>query len=439
METPNVTQFVQWFRSSTPYINAFRDKTFVIYFGGEVIADKQFPDLVHDLVLLHSLGVNLVLVHGARPQIESCLKQNKTNIQYVNNLRITDDKALNCVIAAASRVRVEIEALLCTGLTNTPTQGANLRVISGNFVTSQPLGVRDGVDYQHTGEVRKINVDAINAQLAQRNMIVLSPFGYSPTGEIFNIHAEDLAYHVASSLQAEKLIFLIDAKGITDSRNRLVREITTQDASALLQTKHKMHASTTHCLENAIRACDAGVKRCHLVNRHTDGNLLIELFTRDGCGSLLSANEFENLRTATIADIGGILELIQPLEMEGMLLRRSRDYLETVIEHFRVMERDGMVTACAALFPYMDKNMGELACMAVHPAYQSAGRGQAILTAIEKSAKQLGINELFVLTTRTAHWFVQRGFKNGDIDVLPIKKRSLYNYQRNSKIFIKTL
>ena len=439
MDTSDVTQFVQWFRSSTPYINAFRDKTFVIYFGGEVIADRQFPELVHDLVLLHSLGVNLVLVHGARPQIETCLKQNKSEVKYINGLRITNDKALDCVISAAGRVRVEIEALLSTGLSNTPTQGARLRVVSGNFVTAQPVGIHDGIDYQHTGDVRKVNTGSINKQLAERNMILLSPLGYSPTGEIFNIHAEDLAYHVASELQAEKLIFLIDAKGITDSRNRLVREITTGDATTLLATKHKMKDSTVHCLENAIRACDAGVNRCHLVNRHTDGNLLIELFTRDGCGSLLSANKFENLRIATIADIGGILELIHPLEQQGMLVRRSRDYLETVIDHFRVMERDGMITACAALFPYMDKHMAELACLAVHPDYQSTGRGQEMLSAIENSARQLGISELFVLTTRASHWFAERGFNNGSIDKLPIKKRSLYNYQRNAKIFIKAI
>jgi len=439
MESADLTKFVSWFRSSTPYINAFRNKTFVIYCGGEVISDKQFPALVHDLVLLHSLGIKLVLVHGARPQIEKLLKQENAAINYVNDIRVTNSKALSCVVQASSRIRVEIEALLSTGLANTPTQGAKLRVISGNFINAQPVGIREGIDYQHTGEVRKVHVDEISSQLTHNNLVLLSPLGYSSTGEIFNIQAEDLACDVARQLKADKLIYLIDNKGVTDSRNRLIREITVTQAHELLSSKHKMDRTTLHCLKNAIQACEDGVNRCHLLDRHIDGNVLIELFSRDGCGSLLSASEFENLRAATIGDIGGIVELLQPLEEQGIVVKRSRDYLETVIEHFRVMERDGMITACAALFPYIENGMAEVACLAVQEDYQTSGRGQAMLSALEKSAIQLGIQQLFVLSTRTTQWFAERGFKLSKLEKLPVKKRSLYNYKRNSKIYIKTL
>jgi len=429
--------FVDWFRQSTPYINEFRNKTFVIAFGGELLTDTQFTPLVHDIMLLHSLGVKLVLVHGARPQIESRLKKLGGEIDVVNGLRITNDLALDCVIDAASRVRVEIEALLSMGLANSLTAGKSVHISSGNFVTAKPLGIRDGIDYQHTGEVRKISTETIKAMLAHGNLVLIPPLGYSPTGEVFNLNAKDLAAELACQLDADKLIYFINDKGVTNSKNQLIRELTSTDAQQLLTKKTKMSAGTIRCIQNAIAAINKNIPRCHLIDRHIDGGLLTELFTRDGCGSLISTNNFEVLRQANIDDITSLIDLIQPLEVEGLLVKRSRESLEMEVSSFTVIERDGMIIGCAALFPFIKEKTGELSCFAVHPDYQNSGRGDILFKAIQTHAKQLGLNDLFVLTTRTSQWFKERGFKQIDIKHLPIQRRLLYNYQRNSKMFVK--
>ncbi len=436
---PDSKTFVRWFRDSAPYINAFRGRTFVIAFGGEMLADAQFSTLVHDLALLNSLGVKLVLVHGSRPQIEARLKKQNARLHYVNGLRITDDAALLCVKEAAGCVRQDIEAQLSMGLTNSPMAGACIRVVSGNFITAQPLGVRDGVDYQHTGEVRRVDTAALQNLLDAGAIALLSPIGYSPTGEIFNLSAEDVATRVAARLKADKLIYLVDGKGVTDNRHRLMRELTLTDAEKLLQGKHKLNHAIQHCLQAAVHACEQGVARAHLIDRNIDGALLLELFTRDGSGSLLMADPFEDTRQATLEDIGGIIELIEPLEAEDILVRRSREKLEMEIEHFTVVERDGAIIACAALYPYIKEKISELACLAVHPDYRTRGRGKSLLSYIEKQSRQLGITRLFALSTRTSHWFREHGFKPSTLDKLPVKRRALYNYQRKAKVCIKDI
>lgn len=439
MAKQHMPDFVRWFRNSSPYINAFRNRTFVVAFGGEMLADAQFATLVHDLALLNSLGVRLVLVHGTRPQIEQCLQQRNADFLYVHGLRVTDDTALECVKQAAGSVRVDIEALLSMGLTNSPMAGARIRVVSGNFVTAQPLGVRHGVDYCHTGEVRRIDSQAIHRHLDEGALVLLSPVGYSPTGEVFNLSAHDVATATAIQIQADKLIHLVDGKGITDNRNRLLRELTLQQAESLLAGKHKLNEDAANSLASAINACRQDVPRVHILSRQIDGALLLELFSRDGCGSLVMQDQFEDTRQAQLSDIGGILELIAPLEKEDVLVRRSRERLEMEIDHFTVVERDGMIVACAALYPFIEEKISELACLAVHPDYRNHGRGDALLKYIERQSRQLGIQRLFVLTTRTAHWFRERGFKSGSLDKLPVKRRELYNYQRNSKVFIKDI
>ena len=432
-------EFVHSFRNSAGYINAFRGHTFVIAFGGEMLADEQFAPLVHDIALLNSLGIKLVLVHGARPQIESRLKERKFSSEYANDLRITDDNALVCVKEACSSVRADIEALLSIGLTNSPVSCSRISVISGNFVTAQPYGVRDGVDYMHTGEVRKIEHNAINQALENNSIVLLSPIGYSSTGEIFNLSVEDVATAAAIELNADKLIYLVDAKGVTNKKKSLIRELTMDDAIDLLENNTKLEAPIQRCLASAIKACKNEIERTHILNRNIEGALLLELFTRDGCGTLITSESFEDMRPATIEDLAALIELISPLEDEDILVKRSREKLEMELEHFTVVERDGMIIACAALYPYLQDNVAELACLAVHPDYQGNNRGDQLHKYIERQAKQLGIKQLFVLTTRTAHWFRERNYVASDIKKLPIKRKSLYNYKRQSKMFAKTI
>jgi amino-acid N-acetyltransferase len=431
--------FVDWFRGSSPYIHAHRGRTFVIAFGGEAVADNSFANLVHDIALLQGIGIRLVLVHGARPQIEERLNQRGVEMQYINGLRVTDDAALTCVKEAAGAVRVEIEALLSMGLANSPMAGAHIRVASGNFVIAQPIGVRDGIDYCHTGQVRRVDAVGIEQRLESGAIALVPPLGYSPTGEVFNLSAADMAASVAIALGADKLISLIEAKGVADSRNRLISHMVPREVDDLLARRKQLPDDLVQHLKAALSACRSGVKRIHLIDRQQDGALLKEIFTRDGIGTLITAEPYEELRTARIDDVGGLLELLEPLEEEGVLVRRSRELLETEIDHFNLIERDGMVIAGAALYPYPREAMAELACMVVHPDYRGDNRGERLLDHMESAAKAQGLDKLFILTTQTAHWFRERGFVQADLKELPMRKRELYNYRRNSKVFIKTL
>lgn len=443
--TPNAVDFVNWFRSATPYIHAFGGRTFVIAFGGEVIDEKQFAALSHDLNLLASLEVRLVLVHGARPQIEKRLKRDKLETRLVGGLRVTDDAAMEAVKEANGVIRVEIEAQLSMGLINSPMAGADIRVASGNFVTAKPLGVRDGVDLQHTGEVRKVDAVGIQKRLDDGELVMLSPLGYSPTGEAFNLSLEDVAVSAAIALDADKLIFLMNSAGVTNIRGELLREMTAEKASNLLQhvgnaaNKAMITEDERYYLPAAIRACEHGVARTHLISRHVDGAIIQELFTHGGIGTMITELSLETMRQADISDVGSILKLIEPLENEGYLVRRGRERIEMEINHFHVMEHDGRIIGCAALYPFAVEKQAEFACLAINPAYRGGGRGDRLFHYCEEQALELGFKSLFCLTTRTEHWFLERGFIEADVAKLPAEKQALYNYQRKSKVFSKAL
>ena len=431
--------FVKWFRSAAPYIHAFGGRTFVIAFGGEVVSEGGFYELAHDVNLLNALDVRVVLVHGARPQIEAELKERDATIQYVDGLRVTDSEALACVKEAAGSVRVEIEALLSMGLPNSPMAGADIRVASGNFVTAKPMGVHNGVDLQHTGTVRKVDAVAIQRRLDLNEIVLLSPIGYSPTGEVFNLTVEDVATQAAIALKAKKLIFMMDTPGVTDAKGRMLKELSAKEALKIVKSTRELPLDVGFYLPCAVKACQNGVARAHLISRHVDGAILQELFTREGIGSMISPEPVESLRQATIEDVGGILSLIEPMEEAGVLVRRSRELLEMEIGRFYISEHDGITIGCAALYPFAEEKAAELACLAVHADYRDAGRGAALLEFVEAVARKKKLKRLFVLTTQTAHWFVERGYAEADVAELPSKKQTLYNYQRKSKIFVKRI
>ena len=428
---------VNWLRHASPYINAHRDCTFVVMLPGEGVAHPNFGNIVHDLVLLHSLGVRLVLVHGSRPQIEARLANQGLTPHFYRDLRVTDGPTLECVIDAVGQLRIAIEARLSMDMARSPMQGSRLRVTSGNFVTARPIGVVDGVDYHHTGEVRRIDRKGINRQLDERSIVLLSPLGYSPTGEIFNLACEDVATRAAIDLDADKLLLFGAESGLLDENGRLVRELRPQQVPQHLQRLGNSYQG--ELLDAAAEACKAGVRRSHIVSYAEDGALLSELFTRTGNGTLVAQEQFESLREATIEDVGGLMELITPLEDQGILVRRSREVLEREIEQFSIVEREGLIIACAALYQIADSDFGELACLAVNPAYRHGGRGDELLERIEERARAQGLKTLFMLTTRTAHWFRERGFVPSSVDRLPAARASLYNYQRNSQVFEKAL
>jgi amino-acid N-acetyltransferase len=426
---------IRWFRNTAPYINAHRGKTFVLMLGGEAARDDNFPNIIHDIALLNSLGVRLVLIHGSRPQIAERLERAGLEMPFHNNLRITDTAAMEHVKDAAGSLRAQIEALLSMGLPNSPMQGARIRVCSGNFVIARPIGVVDGVDYHHTGRVRRIDINGIRRQLEDNAIVLLSPLGYSPTGEIFNLALEDIAVQCAAAIQADKLVLFGREAGITGPDGSLIRQCAVGEISRL-QIEDAEQAAL---LDTARRACQAGVARCQVISYTDDCALLEELFTHDGSGTLVAKDDYEQCRAANIDDVGGILELIEPLEQQGILLKRSRELLETEIGQFRLLERDGRIIACAALYPFPEEGCGEVACIVSHPDYRGGRRGQRLLQEIEAEARSQGLDRLFVLTTQTAHWFIEQGFVEQSRAELPARKQALYNLQRNSKVFFKPL
>ncbi len=437
------TNFVRGFRSSAPYIHAYRGRVFVVQFDGDALLEPQFSTLVHDMALLHSLGVKLVVVHGIRPQIEERLILRGLETRFVDGVRVTGADALTAVVEAAGAVRTEVEALLSMGLANSPMHGAGVRVASGNFVTARPVGVRDGVDFAFTGEVRRVDTQAIGRHLDDGSIVLVSPLGYSPSGEVFNMRAEDVATEIALELKARKLLLLRTGPWLASAAGALPRQLSLSDARQALG--HKPPANSTggdfarEFLAHAVRACVNGVARTHLLDYHVDGVLLLELFTRDGIGTMVSAEAYDRTRRATVEDIGGILELIQPLEEQGALVRRSRDKIETAIQNFLVLERDGAIIACAALHPFPEDGVAELACVAVDDAYRKSGRGDLLLGEVEKESRTGGMERLFVLTTRATHWFKERGFEDASIGDLPVERQELYNYERGSKVLVKQL
>jgi len=426
------------FRQATPYIYAHRGKTFVLYISDALLAKENTASLIHDLALVHTLGVKLVLVLGLRKFIDKKLGKSATST-FNDNWRITNSKSLAAIKEVAGSVKTDIEALFSIGLINTPMSGMKLNIVSGNYVRAKPVGIRNGVDYQHTGEVRNIAANEIQKQLDANNIVIMLPLGYSKTGDIFNLASIDVAKHTACALQSEKLVLMLDKFKLPGNKNQSDNHFNVNEAKELIKKLPKSSHKLKSYLDVAVHACLENVNRVHLLDASKPGALLEELYTLDGVATLVTADTYDDIRQATINDVGGITELIQPLIDNGTLLPRTREQLELEIEQFDVIERDGMVLACGALHIFAEENTAEVACLAVHPEYQSHGRGSKMLVHLEKKSIEADISLLFVLTTQTSHWFREHGFKTVKIESLPMKKQALYNYQRNSKAYSKSL
>ncbi len=445
-ENPNHHQLIRWFRQATPYINAHRGKTFMVMLSGEAVAHPNIRNIVNDIALLNSLGIRLVVIHGVRAQLDNKLAQQNITSTFVRDMRVSDKATMDAAIEASSLVRSQLETRLSMGLSNSPMHGARVRVASANVITARPAGIIDGIDLQHTGLVRKIDTVAINTLLEMGNVVLLSPLGYSPTGETFSLAYEQVASEIATALKADKLIAFSEADGIYNADGELQRELNPATAKQLLApSKSNIQVQQQHgpelirCIETAVHSVEAGVPRAHLMSYRSDGALLQELFTVDGAGTLILSANFETIRAANADDVPAIIDIISPLEEQGVLVKRERDKLEDEINHFTVVEREGLIIALAALYPYKNGSIGEIACIVTHPDYRNGSRGATLLAELEKSAKAMGLDMVFVLTTQTSHWFIENGFNESSLDALPEEKQSLYNYQRNSKVLSKKL
>jgi len=434
--------FVRWLRTVAPYIHSFHGKTFVIAFAGELATDSELENLVEDIAMLHAMGMNIVLVHGSRPQIQEQLALHSIAPVYGSGqmlgYRITDTATMECVKEAVGELRLDIEACFSQGLPNTPMAGSRISVISGNFITARPVGIVEGVDFMNTGLVRKVDAESIKMSLNHNKIVLLSPLGFSPTGQAFNLAYEDVACATATALKADKLIFLSSVHALKDMNGEHIAEISLPDLAPYLNDGGLPPGELRSLLATAAKAVKLGVNRVHLLPHNRDGAVLEELFTHDGVGTMIVASDIENLREANMDDVGGILQIISPLEDQGVLAPRGRTVIERDISNFSVIEHDQVIFGCAALFPFSN-SMGELACLAVDENTQGVGDGERLLKRVEARAKDLGIKKLFVLTTRTEHWFLKRGFVKGSVDELPKERKSHYNWDRKSMVLIKNL
>ena len=440
--------FVPWFRSVAPYIHMHRGKTFVVGVAGEAIAAGKLQNIVQDLALIQSMGVKIVLVHGFRPQVNEQLAAKGHTPKYSHGMRITDSVALDCAQEAAGQLRYEIEAAFSQGLPNTPMAGSTVRVISGNFITARPVGIVDGVDFMHSGLVRKVDVDGIMRSLDMGAMVLLSPFGFSPTGEAFNLTMEEVATSVAIELQADKLLFLTEIPGIRIDAHAPASEDNPIDTELPLAAAKKLLAESPNptqptdlafYLQHCVKACEEGVERSHILPFSVDGSLLLEVYVHDGIGTMVVDEKLEELREATADDVGGILQLIEPFEKDGTLVKRDRTEIERDIDHYTIIDHDGVIFACAALYPYPEAKTAEMAALTVSPQSQGQGDGEKVLKRIEQRARAMGLKSIFVLTTRTMHWFIKRGFAQVDPDWLPEARKRKYNWDRKSLVLVKKL
>lgn len=437
----NTNDYARWFRDSTPYISAHRNKTFVVLLGGDAVAHANLTNIVHDLALLNVLGVRLVVVHGAREQINMAIEDASFHESGGHTRRITDADAMRTIAGVYGQIRSDLEALFSTGLPTSPLHNTDIQLVSGNFVTAKPIGVLDGTDHQLTGLTRKVHAQRINKALDTGAIVLLSPIGYSPSGQAFNLTADELSEQVAVRLRADKLIVFDIAPYLGDASGQRLSNFTPTVLDKMIDTS-AIQDSTRQRLRSLVRAVRGGVTSGQLVSYTDDGALLEELFTADGVGTQVTEQDRRLVRRATLDDVADIVEVIRPLEDAGALVRRSRDRLEREIDQFFVAEVDGFVIGCCALYPA--GTSVELACVAVHESYRQEHSGQPsvgkkLLDAAVAAALADGHHELFALTTQARDWFLEHGFEDADLNDLPTSKQAMYNYNRNSRVLRKRL
>ena len=427
--------FVHDFREAAPYIDYLRGKTLVIGMVSSLLQGAVLRSLAADINLLASLGVKLVLVHGSSSQITALTEAAGQTPRYHDNRRITDEAVLTWVKQACGMLRFEIEAALSVGVAHSPQRGKRLRLASGNFVSARPYGIINGVDMGHTGRVRKIDTDAIRQHLNTGSVVLISPLAASLSGQLFNLSMTDIAEAVAVALSAEKLIFLVEQEGILDEQGHLLPNLSAAEARALL-AQHQIAPNQHRLLHAAIHAVEHHVQRCQILSGYEDGSLISELFTRQGTGTSIAQAPFMHIRQANAGDIADMINLIRPLEETGVLLKRSREYLENHISEFFVLEHDRQIYGCVALKIFAAEQAAELACLVVSPHAQDGGYGELLLEHVIRTSQAHHLQTLFALSTHTGDWFLERGFEPAPMEALPpLRLQEYHASERRSKIF----
>lgn len=431
------TKFVHAFREAAPYIHYLRDKTLVIGISSELLNSTTLLTLAADLNLLASLGVRLVLIFDAESQIQVQCHQYHHPIQHIHGRLLVNQHMVNLAKQICGGLYFDFQAAFSLGFAHSPQRNPRLRLSSGNFISAKPMGVIDGTDMLYTGSVRKVDTAAIHSQLNERAIVLISPIATSLGGQSYFLSHYETAEAVAVALQAEKLIFIEKNAGISDGKGSFFNSLTAKEAQTL--AKQLPENDPIHTLLNvASHALSQGVSRVQILSGHNDGDLIQELFTRNGAGTSIAQDSLVTIRPAQERDIAEIINLIRPLEEQGILVHRSREYLEHRIQDFFVLENDRQICGCVALKHFHSTpEAAELACLAIAPETRTAGYGALLLKHICQIAKQQNKQHLFALSTHTADWFSERGFCSASITDLPPERIEEYHLSgRQSKIFL---
>ncbi len=438
MNTPEMRGQVDLIREVFAYTERFRGSTFVIKFSNEIIDHPDFSQHARDLALLNKAGIRTVIVPGARKRIDEVLERFDTQRHFEKGIRVSSPDSMDLIKMAAFDVAHKVMTAL---------SGHKITAVIGNWVRARSRGVVDGIDYERTGIVDRIRVESVARSLEQGHIPIFPCVGHNETGDPFNLSSDELAGTVATALNAKKLFILgpesvmkvpdwkvpESAEVLADGR---IFRMTPTTARELYEMNPEKPGRIN--VETAAAACRSGIDRAHILDGRNGGVLLKEIFSNLGVGTMVFADAYERLRPMESSDVAGILDIMRPLVAEGVLIERTREELELKQKDYWVYAMDGVVHGCAALH-HMDENMAEIAGVAVDPKYAQLGIGAKLISRLCEKAADEGLQKVFVLTTRTADWFLAMGFREGSIADLPSKRREGYDLDRNSRVLLKEI
>jgi amino-acid N-acetyltransferase len=419
-------------RGILQYIPQFRDKTFILAVDGAIVTDENFATLLLDVAVLRSLNIRVVLVHGASAQIKALAEEQKVAPSDLQGSGITDASTLQLALTAANRLTHEILEGLSAN---------DLRAASTNVIIAHPLGIIQGVDHLFTGKVERVDAELLQTLLAQDIIPVIPPLGFDGDGKTYRVNSDGVAVAVADALKAIKLIFITAQDGLRYN-SQLIRQMLVSELQNLLQQNSAGFApEILSKAQHAVAACKAGVPRVHIINGKVDEGLLAEVFSNDGIGTLIYANEYQQIRPARKQDVRAIQLLTKAAVEAEELVKRSKAAIEKNLGDYFIFEIDKNPVACVALHVYPEEKKGELACLYVNSSHENQGIGRKLIQFVENKAREAGLNKLVTLSTQAFTYFQSKGgFTEGTLDDLPPVRREKYEQSgRNSKILVKKL
>ncbi|HXJ74072.1 MAG TPA: amino-acid N-acetyltransferase [Candidatus Dormibacteraeota bacterium] len=414
------------------YIPRFREKTFVLAIDGGIVTSENFANILLDIAVLRSLNIRVVIVHGASAQIQALGEQQGITPSNLDGTGITDPETLQLALTAANRLTHEILEGLAAN---------DLRAVSTNGIVAHPLGILQGVDHLLTGKVERVDVELFTSLLSQGILPVVPPLGFDGDGKTYRVNSDHVAVAVAEALKAIKVIFITTSDGLIH-QDQLIRQMLASDLDHILaQRKQEIVPEMLSKAVHAAAACRAGIPRVHIINGRVDEGLLAEVFSNEGIGTLIYANEYQQIRRALKKDIRSLMLLTKNSVANEELVKRTRTTVEKQLGDYYLFEIDKNPVACVALHVYPEENKGELGYLYVSPSHENQGIGAKLLQFVESKARELGLTELIALSTQAFNYFISKGgFVEGTPEDLPPARREKYELSgRKSKVMIKNL